>query len=153
QRLVPASAVSSASPTRVCPLETPDGIWQMAAVSGEHDSRSLAVRRMASHSRQAVMALPVKHSIAVGIYRGTQVLAVRRPENDDELPGIWGLPAGSFRSGETVNDLIRRIGSDKLGTDLVPVRKLASGSQSRSAYRIEMELWEASMDRTPIKAE
>jgi ADP-ribose pyrophosphatase YjhB (NUDIX family) len=93
--------------------------------------------------------LPVKHSVAVVIFQGNQILALRRPENDDELPGIWGLPAGTRRDNETVDDIIRRIGRDKLGVILAPVRKLASGTQDRSAYRLEMELWQVSIDGTP----
>jgi 8-oxo-dGTP diphosphatase len=93
--------------------------------------------------------LPVKHSVAVMVLHGDQVLAIRRPENDDELPGIWGLPAGTFRPGETLEGLIMRIGRDKLGVQLMPVRHLASGKQNRSKYRLEMELWEASMEGIP----
>jgi 8-oxo-dGTP diphosphatase len=93
--------------------------------------------------------LPVKHSVAVMVLYGNQVLAIRRPENDDELPGIWGLPAGTFRPGETLEALIMRIGHDKLGVQLTPVRHLASGKQNRSKYRLEMQLWEASMNGTP----
>ncbi|PYS35639.1 MAG: DNA mismatch repair protein MutT, partial [Acidobacteria bacterium] len=66
--------------------------------------------------------LPLKHSVAVMIVRRDQILAVRRPEDDDELPGIWGLPAATLRGGETVEDVIARIGRDKLGVKLTPVR-------------------------------
>src|SRR5262249_13097879 len=97
--------------------------------------------------------VPVKQSIAVMIFRGDQVLAVRRPDDDDELRGIWGLPAGTFRPGETLNDLIIRIGRDKLGVRLTAVRLLASGNQNRPTYRLEMELWEAVMEGTPNRGE
>jgi len=93
--------------------------------------------------------LPVKHSIAVIVFRGDQVLAIRRPDNDDELPGIWGLPAGTLRTTERVEELIKRIGREKLGVRLTPVRHVGSGTQNRSSYRLEMELWEAVMDGTP----
>ena len=97
------------------------------------------------------MSLPVKHSIAVLVRDGDRILAVRRPDDDDELPGIWGLPAGSFREGETLEVLIRRIGRDKLGVFLTPTRKLAGGAQDRTRYRLEMELWEAEMAGVPGK--
>ena len=93
--------------------------------------------------------LPVKHSIAVLIIRGDEILAICRPEDDDELPGIWGLPAGTARGAETVEDVITRIGRDKLGVKLTPVRRVATGSQDRPAYRLEMELWEVSMEGRP----
>jgi 8-oxo-dGTP diphosphatase len=95
------------------------------------------------------MSLPLKHSIAIVVRQGSQILAIRRPDDDDELPGIWGLPAGTFRDSETLDDLIRRIGSDKLGVSLRPVRKLAEGAQDRERYRLEMELWEAAMTGSP----
>jgi ADP-ribose pyrophosphatase YjhB (NUDIX family) len=95
------------------------------------------------------MTLPLKHSVAVVVLHGNRLLAIRRPDNDDELPGIWGLPAGTCRGHESVEDVIHRIGEEKLGVRLEPVRHLAFGAQPRQAYRLEMELWEASMTGTP----
>jgi ADP-ribose pyrophosphatase YjhB (NUDIX family) len=95
------------------------------------------------------MLIPVKRSVAVMIFNGDKVLSIRRSDEDDELPGIWGLPAGTFRRSETIEDLVRRIGRDKLGAELTPVRKLVSGRQLRSQYLLEMDLWEASMKGTP----
>jgi hypothetical protein len=99
------------------------------------------------------MALPIKHSAAVMIFNGDQVLAIRRPDDDDELPGIWGLPAGTCRGAETVEQVIGRIGREKLGVVLEPIRKITFGTQDRPAYRLEMELWEASMQGTPTYRE
>ena len=99
------------------------------------------------------MALPIKHSVAVMIFNEDQILAIRRPDDDDELPGIWGLPAGTCRSGETVEQVIERIGRDKLGATLALVRKIAFGTQDRPSYKLEMELWEASMHGTPTYRE
>src|SRR5262245_45525736 len=99
------------------------------------------------------MMLPVKHSVAVIVGREDRVLSVRRPQDDDELPGIWGLPAGTVRGEETVEDVILRIGRDKLGVELTPIRKLAFGAQDRPEYRLEMELWEASMEGVPTYGE
>jgi hypothetical protein len=99
------------------------------------------------------MPVPIKHSVAVIVFRGDQILAVRRPDDDDELPGIWGLPAGTCRGTEGVEDVIQRIGRDKLGVTLQPVRRISSGVQDRTAYRLEMELWEATMDGVPTHPE
>ena len=87
------------------------------------------------------------------IFNGDKVLSVRRSCEDDELPGVWGLPAGTFRGNETIDDLINRIGRDKLGADLTPVRKLISGRQMRAQYLLEMDLWEASMQGSPTHPE
>ena len=95
------------------------------------------------------MLIPVKRSIAVMIFQGDKVLSVRRPDDDDELPGIWGLPAGTLRPSETIEDLISRIGGDKLGVKLTPLRKITSGRQMRPLYLLEMELWEASRPLSP----
>jgi ADP-ribose pyrophosphatase YjhB (NUDIX family) len=95
------------------------------------------------------MNLRIKHSVAVAIFKDDKILATYRPEDDDELPGVWGLPAGTCRGTETPEDVIRRIGRDKLGVMLQPVRLLASGDQDRPDYKLEMELWEASMKGEP----
>ncbi|HLH32390.1 MAG TPA: NUDIX domain-containing protein [Terriglobia bacterium] len=87
------------------------------------------------------------------IRNGDRLLAIRRPNDDDELPGIWGLPAGSCRGAETVEDVIRRIGRTKLGVVLQPLRKVTFGAQDRLSYRLEMELWEATMGGTPTYPE
>ena len=91
----------------------------------------------------------IKHSVAVTIFKEDMILAAYRPEDDDELPGIWGLPAGTCRGTEGPEDVIRRIGRDKLGVLLQPVRLLASGEQDRPDYKLEMQIWEASMDGEP----
>jgi ADP-ribose pyrophosphatase YjhB (NUDIX family) len=91
------------------------------------------------------MLIPVKRSIAVAIFNGDQVLSVRRPDDDDELAGLWGLPAGTLKAGETTEDLIKRIGRDKLGVDLMPIRQITSGKQPRPRYLLVMELWEAAV--------
>jgi len=95
------------------------------------------------------MDLRIKHSIAVMIFKEDKILATYRPEDDDELPGIWGLPARTCRGTEGPEDVIRRIGRDKLGVLLQPVRLLTSGEQDRPDYKLEMELWEASMVGEP----
>src|SRR5262245_1075644 len=95
------------------------------------------------------MAKPHKHSVAVVISKADSILAIRRPDDDDELPGIWGLPAGTCRKQETVQDVIVRIGREKLGVELTPERRLTSGTQDRPGYFLDMELWAASMAGTP----
>src|SRR6185295_10441564 len=97
--------------------------------------------------------LPVKHSVAVMIFRGNQIFSICRPPDDDELPGIWGLPAGTAQGAETVEDIIARIGRNKLGVTLTPLRLLATGAQDRAQYRLEMELWEVDMEGTPTYSE
>jgi len=92
---------------------------------------------------------PVKRSVAVLIRNGNRFLSTRRANDDDELPGVWGLPAGTYRGSETLENLVTRIGREKLRVALIPVRRLAIGRQERERYVLEMELWEVEMSGTP----
>jgi len=81
----------------------------------------------------------------MGCGPGARWLLVRRPDDDEDLPGIWGLPAGTLEAEETDEALIRRIGRDKLGVELAPGAVLAAGSVDRAAHRLDMELWTATI--------
>jgi NUDIX domain len=52
------------------------------------------------------------------------LLLVRRPDDDESLPGVWGLPAVSLAPGESDEDAVRRAGRDKLGVDVEPVERV-----------------------------
>ena len=67
-------------------------------------------------------------------------LTVRRPDDDPDLPGVWGLPAGSHAEGETAEDLVRRIGREKLGVETVDLGPLSDGCVDRDGYRLSMRL-------------
>jgi 8-oxo-dGTP diphosphatase len=54
------------------------------------------------------------------------LLLVRRPDGDESLPGVWGLPAASLDKDESEEDAVRRAGREKLGVDVRPVRPLGS---------------------------
>ena len=128
------------------------GIRKQSAATGYGVARYLAIGRLASHISGIVrikMEKPIKQSVAVLIRNGDRILTTRRPDDDDELPGVWGLPAGTFQPAESLENLIARIGTRKLGVVLTPIRKLTEGSQDRPAYRLQMELWEVSMEGTP----
>src|SRR3990170_521805 len=78
------------------------------------------------------------------------VLAVRRPdEPGEELPGVWGLPATTLRDGESPEDGARRLGREKLGVELTPLRALAEGEQQREGYTLRMTVYEASLSGEP----
>ncbi|MDA0770767.1 MAG: NUDIX hydrolase [Chloroflexi bacterium] len=89
---------------------------------------------------------PVKHSVALVVRRGSDVdsdlLLVRRPDDDDEFPGMWGLPAASCRDGEDEMEAAQRIATLKLGTRIEICATLGKGSQERPSYVIEMTLLE-----------
>jgi 8-oxo-dGTP diphosphatase len=48
------------------------------------------------------------------------LLLVRRPDDDPDLPGVWGLPAASLSEGESEEDAVRRAGLEKLGVEVRP---------------------------------
>jgi 8-oxo-dGTP diphosphatase len=54
------------------------------------------------------------------------VLLVRRPDGDESLPGVWGLPAASLTEGESEQDAVRRAGREKLGVEVRPLDPLGS---------------------------
>lgn len=65
------------------------------------------------------MVTQMKESVAVVIRNASgDILIVRRDENDDSLPGVWGFPAASLRPGETPEDAVIRAGESKLGVKL-----------------------------------
>ncbi len=68
------------------------------------------------------------------------MLAVQRPPDDEDLPGAWGLPAGSLRPGEDWAETVRRAGREKLGVELEVGDELRRGTLERAAYTLEMRL-------------
>ena len=73
------------------------------------------------------------------------VLVVQRPEDDEDLPLAWGLPAASLLPGESWEDAVRRAARDKLGVEVEPGAVLQEGTMERPAYRLEMRLYRASI--------
>src|SRR5688572_14961912 len=84
------------------------------------------------------MTKPVGCSVAAVIRRQGEApfLAVRRPPDDDKLPGIWGLPAVTLRPGELPEDGLRRIGYEKLGVRLEPFRFVGIRAADRGSYEL-----------------
>jgi 8-oxo-dGTP diphosphatase len=83
------------------------------------------------------MSKPFKQAIAVVLRDSTRprsFLVVKRPEDDPELGGYWGLPATSMRPGELPEDAARRVCREKLGCDAVPLRLVGTMFQKRTAY-------------------
>jgi len=85
---------------------------------------------------------PLKRSISLVIEGPRGLLLVRRPDDDEELPGLWGLPAASLEAGEREDDAIERAGRTKLGVDVRPLRTLGEATDERPGYRIRMRDWE-----------
>ncbi len=84
---------------------------------------------------------PLKNSVSLVIEGRDGLLLVRRPRNDESLPGEWGLPAATLRPGEAEEDAVRRAGRDKLGVEVRPIRAVGEAEDERSKYRIRMRDW------------
>src|SRR5688572_9064527 len=90
----------------------------------------------------------VRRSVSVAVRRrddAEAVLVVRRPLDDPDLPGVWGLPAASLAPGESWEDAVRRTGTEKLGVHLLIGRELSRGATERAGYTLEMRLFEANI--------
>lgn len=64
---------------------------------------------------------PAKFAIAAVVWNPqnrSEVLAVLRPPNDDSLPNVWGLPAVVVKEGELPEAAIKRLGIEKLSTEI-----------------------------------
>jgi 8-oxo-dGTP pyrophosphatase MutT (NUDIX family) len=82
---------------------------------------------------------PFKQSISLVIEGPRGLLLVRRPDDDQDLPGLWGLPAASLEHNETEEEAVRRAGRAKLGVEVRPVRILGEATGGRA----QMRDWEA----------
>jgi 8-oxo-dGTP diphosphatase len=88
----------------------------------------------------------VKRSVALVIEGLDGLLLVRRPDDDESLPGAWGLPAATLRPGEDEEEAVRRAGRDKLGVEVRPLRPLGAEEAERPGYRISMRDWAVEID-------
>lgn len=89
---------------------------------------------------------PVQQAVSIAIGRienAGDVLIVRRPADDADLPDTWGLPAASLREGESWEDAARRAAADKLGVRIDLQRELNRGRIERRDYVLEMRLFRA----------
>ena len=84
---------------------------------------------------------PFKHSVALVIEGPEGLLLVRRPYDDESLPGAWGLPAASLRPGESERDAVLRAGREKLGVELELVEVVAGERAERAGDDIAMRDW------------
>ncbi|WP_428275011.1 NUDIX domain-containing protein [Candidatus Palauibacter sp.] len=95
-------------------------------------------RGSGSRPARLAMALAIEGPESAG--GAPRWLLVRRPDDDPDLPGVWGLPAGSHAAGERDEALVRRIGREKLGVETEDLGCLNEGHVERTDYRLEMRL-------------
>jgi 8-oxo-dGTP diphosphatase len=90
--------------------------------------------------------MKVKCSVALAITDARQpgaLLLVQRPDDDADLPGVWGLPAASLGEGESWEAAAGRAGREKLGVELTLHGVLQRGTLQRAGYTLDMRLYAA----------
>jgi ADP-ribose pyrophosphatase YjhB (NUDIX family) len=93
---------------------------------------------------------PLKRSVSLVIEGERGLLIVRRPDDDESLPGLWGLPAVSLADGESEEDAVMRAGAAKLGTEVRPLGVVGEAQAERGDQRIAMRDWRAELaEREP----
>lgn len=96
------------------------------------------------------MEKPVKNSVAYVIYSNNsknEFLIVQRPFDDEDLPGYWGLPAGSLKKNESFEDAVIRSGMEKLGVELKVIGLINEGELERKDYTLYMKEYEAKITK------
>jgi len=83
----------------------------------------------------------LKHSVSLVIEGPAGLLLVRRPDDDDTLPGVWGLPAASLREGESEREAVLRAGREKLGVEVESLQPIGGEEAERADHGIAMRDW------------
>jgi hypothetical protein len=95
------------------------------------------VQTQSKHPTSA--AKPIKYVVAV-ILRDAQhpdrFLVVKRPSDDPDLRGHWGLPAVTLQAGELPENGAQRVCWEKLNCAAVPTRFIGTMFQKRNSYDI-----------------
>ncbi|MEY9927209.1 8-oxo-dGTP diphosphatase [Catenulispora sp. GP43] len=89
---------------------------------------------------------PVKESVAMVIRNSEgEFLVVRRADDDESLPGVWGLPAASIGADESAAQALVRAGRQKLGVRLLPGDRIGDDDADRGTYRLHLTDYEATI--------
>ncbi|MEX0930193.1 MAG: NUDIX hydrolase, partial [Candidatus Paceibacterota bacterium] len=92
---------------------------------------------------------PVKYAVSVVVRhpdKPGQFLSVKRPDNpQDPIGGMWGLPAVTMNEGEIPEDAARRVGPDKLGTEIKPTKWLGVKRGEREDHVLYLMDFEAEL--------
>ena len=89
------------------------------------------------------IAVPIASLLDISL-----LLTVRRPDNDEDLPGVWGLPATSLKDDDPIDAAAHRPGTRKLGANVTLNAIIAKGSQERATQNLSIHLYTAPLDAT-----
>jgi len=86
---------------------------------------------------------PIKRSVAF-YWRDEagRFSAVKRPADDEYLPLVWGLPAGSLKGDESWEEAVVRAGHNKLGVTLEILRYTGEDKIDRGDYILHLREYE-----------
>lgn len=91
--------------------------------------------------RKSARAKPrAMHAVAALVRRGPRVLAVRRPPGG-LLGGLWELPGGSLKRGETAEDALRRVIHEQTGLALAHVEAVGSVDHRFTHRALRLQLF------------
>src|SRR3989338_10078916 len=81
------------------------------------------------------------NSAVIYIYKEnrSEFLIVQRPFDDEDLPNIWGLPAGSVKENESFKEAVIRSGREKLGIELKVIKSIGKDIIDRGDYILNMQ--------------
>lgn len=98
------------------------------------------------HSYGADSKKRVEQSVAMVIRDALgQFIAVKRADDDESLPGVWGLPATSLRDGETNEHAVLRAGREKLGIAVKVLHLVGTDRIERECYILELSDYEVAV--------
>lgn len=75
-----------------------------------------------------------------------ELLSVKRPEDDGDRPGEWGLPSTTVREDEGWEDAVHRAAENKLGVEVNVEQLMSEGGQARDDYNITLRNYEVSIE-------
>lgn len=95
------------------------------------------------------MSKQIKYVVAVILLnKNGEYLAVKRPDDDPDLRGAWGLPAATMKDGELPEQAAARVCKEKLNCIAEPIRFLGIMFQKRNSYDIFLMDVEMQLDET-----
>ena len=90
------------------------------------------------------MEKPIKDAVSLIIKNEEdKTLFVLRSETKDSYPLVWSLPSSFIHNDETPQDTVKRIGKDKLGVELKPIKLINEGKSDRGDFILFMHDYEA----------
>lgn len=85
------------------------------------------------------MPKPVRHAVAIAITNEKgELLIIKRPETDQELGGLWGLPALARDPSENQYSVAEQVGPRKLGVTVAIGKKIGEQVMDRGGYILRL---------------